>query len=79
MSNSELKDILIEKISGIKDKTYLEALNSFLVLNEPQEVYHLSNEQKKRIDKADKEINAGKFLTNEQVFEKLEKKWAKRR
>ena len=79
MSNSELKDILIEKISGIKDKTYLEALNSFLVLNEPQEIYHLNKEQKKKIEKADTEIKAGKFLTNEQVFEKLEKKWAKRK
>lgn len=79
MRNSELKNILIGKISEIKDKTYLEALNSFLVLNEPQEIYHLSSEQKKKIDKADKEINAGKFLTNEEVFEKLEKKWAKSR
>jgi len=79
MSNAELQTLLIEKISGIKDKTYLEALNSFLVLNEPQEIYHLTNEQKKKIEKADAEIKAGKFLTNEQVFEKLEKKWAKRK
>lgn len=79
MSNTELKNILIEKISGIKDNTYLEALNSFFVLNDPLEIYQLNKEQKDKIEKAGAEIKSGKFLTNEQVFEKLEKKWGRRK
>jgi len=79
MKSAELKSILIEKITLIKDTSYLEALNSFLVLNEPQEVYHLSEEQEQKIKKSDAQIKAGKFLENDKVFEKLEKKWLKRK
>lgn len=77
MSTTELKNILIERINEIEDPEFLSAIKTILDAK-TSELFPLSKEQKKRIEEGRRQIEDGKYITNDEVLTEL-KKWIKNR
>jgi len=65
MTTIELKNILIHKIAGINDKTFLSAINTILELKSGTEIYKTSPEQQLMVQEGREQIARGEFFTNE--------------
>lgn len=78
MDTAELKVRLISSITKISDTRLLEEVYRFLHLEveEDEEVFMLSEEQKAAIMQAIKQIEQGKYSTNEEVEQYFEE-WLK--
>lgn len=67
-STKELKSLLHESIENIDDASFLQTIKKILDRKyEPKEEITLSPYQLKRIDEAQKSLNQGDYLTNEQA------------
>lgn len=64
MSSAELKEKLIEHIRKTEDKQLLEEISHLLQLQEPDSIYHVSEQQKKNISEAKEQIQNNQFLSD---------------
>ena len=68
MSTQQLRNLLIDKISGIRDEKYLMAIKTILDTNFPeQEPYKFSSEQEKEVRIAMEQAKNGQVISNEQL------------
>lgn len=78
MSITELRKQLIEKIQATSNESILEEVLRMLELNSKEEdQVVLSAEQKAKIDRDLKDIEEGRYLTNDQANKEIEE-WLKR-
>jgi hypothetical protein len=77
MNSQQLRNILIDKISGIEDVQYLKAIKTILeTSNQPEKPYQLIGDQKKKVLSGLDQLKAGKTISNEEL-EKDEDEWLK--
>ena len=75
MTTTQLKNIVIDKISEINDESFLKAIQKILEDSVHEKgVYRLNPAQKKTIKKSKAQLKKGEYITNEQL-EKEENKW----
>ena len=67
MTTLELKDILIQKISAINDKSFLSAIKVIIDAKSEKLIYRTTPEQKQTINEGREQIRKGEYLTNDQV------------
>ncbi|MES2543972.1 MAG: hypothetical protein V4548_03740 [Bacteroidota bacterium] len=75
MNTITLQNMLISKITEIKDDTFLKALNTILD-SKSETIMILSEQQKESVKKSQKEYLKGQFHSNDTVNEEMEK-WLK--
>lgn len=73
MTTIELKNILIHKISGIDDLTFLTAINNIIEAKSQSIIYMTSPEQKQNIAEGLEQFSNGEFITNGQVESDVDK------
>lgn len=73
MNAVQLREQVIDKIYGIDDVDYLDAINKILDVKD-RGVYHLSRKQRELIELGKQQIERGEFVTNEEL-EAEEDKW----
>ncbi|MCK4921242.1 MAG: hypothetical protein KAS71_09355 [Bacteroidales bacterium] len=73
MKTVELKNILIHKIAGINDKSFLNAIKTIIESKAETSVYKTIPEQRKKIIIGKEQIAKGEYFTNEQVEEDIDK------
>lgn len=71
MTKVQLKNKLIEKIESIEDLALIEELLG-LVSIETNNIYNLNSEQTTLIHKAQKQIDNGEFITNENLNKEID-------
>ncbi|MDQ3021946.1 MAG: hypothetical protein M3R36_15440 [Bacteroidota bacterium] len=77
MTTQEIKNILHDNIENIEDEKFLEALR--IIINSKVEengVFKLNDIQKKKIRQSNLQFKRGEGISNDEVFEKMEK-WLK--
>ncbi len=75
METSIMKEQLINKISSLKDKGFIEDLYQLLFKNSPQgDVFELSAEQKRAVAEAREQYRKGEIISNEEI-QSTSKKW----
>jgi len=67
MTTTSIKSNIINKISQIDDKAFLQAINSIIENKAESGVYKLLTQQLNEISKSEKEIAKGKFVSNESL------------
>ena len=82
MNTIELKNVLISKITEIDDEIFLSAINTILdskwksienYNQDLQKIIILTEEQKKEIQKSQKEYLEGNYFDNDSVNEEMER------
>lgn len=76
MKTVELKKILVQRIEEINDEQFLKAIKTILDSKVESEVMLLSEEQKLEIFESRKEIEAGKFVDQNELEVEFDK-WLK--
>ena len=76
MTTVDLKNILIHRIAGINDKSFLTAINTLVETKSESMIYKTTSEQQKRIKEAIIQISRDESFTTEQVENKINK-WLK--
>ena len=76
MNTVDLKNILIHKIAGINDKSFLTAIKTIIDSKSETTVYKTSSEQREKIIEGQEQISNGEYFTNEQVDIEIDK-WLK--
>lgn len=76
MTTIELKNILIHRIAGINDKSFLTAIKTIVDAKSESTIYKTSPEQRLRIKEGREQIARGEYFTNEQVELEIDK-WLK--
>jgi len=74
MSTAELKDALIQRISEIQDKSFLEAIRTILDSRAESKTLYLTPEMTNEIMASKKEIEKGLFIENN-LLEKEVEEW----
>jgi predicted transcriptional regulator len=78
MSTTELRKRLVERIQSTSDETVLEEIYRILeVSSEEENPIVLSGEQKAKIEEGLKDIEEGRYLTNDQANKEIEE-WLKK-
>jgi predicted transcriptional regulator len=78
MSTTELRKRLVEKIQATSDESVLEEIYRILeVSSEDENPIVLSMDQKAQIDEGLKDIEEGRYLTNNQANKEIEE-WLKK-
>ncbi len=72
MNTTELQNIIIHKISEIKNIDFLNFINS-LLSKEEQKEYELTEFEKNIIEESLEEYKSGKIISGEDVFKKTER------
>ena len=67
MTTTSIRSNIINKISQIDDKAFLQAINTIIENKTESGIYKLSKQQLIEIDKSEKEIAKGKFVSNESL------------
>jgi hypothetical protein len=70
MTTLDLKKQLIQRISEIEDKAFLEAIKR--ILDSKSQTLHLTAEQRKEILKSKDQIDQGLFTSQNQLNEEFE-------
>ena len=76
MRTVELKKILIKRIAGIDDNSFLTAINTILESKSDSTIVKTTPEQKQKIKEGREQIANGEYFTNEDV-EMETNKWLK--
>jgi len=76
MTTLELKNILIQRIAGINDKSFLTAINTIIESKSETTIFKTTPEQREKIEVGRAQITKGQSFTYEQV-EKEINKWLK--
>ena len=73
MTTKELKHTVIDKVNEIEDETLLNDLIKLIDDNSlDNNIYQLSSNHKSAIDKANKQIENGDYVTNEQSNKEID-------
>ena len=64
MSTVELRHIIIEKLSQIEDASFLRAIKTIVETKANEDVYKLSDFQKKRIKESREQVKLGQTISN---------------
>jgi predicted transcriptional regulator len=72
MTTVELKNILIQRIAGINDKSFLTAINTIVETKSEKTIYKTTPEQRERIKVGRAQIAKGESFTNEQVEKEID-------
>ena len=75
MDIQSLKAELINSINNIQDIEYLKGLNQ--LVKDKDEIYILSEEEEEAINEGLKDIEEGRYVTNEDLI-KQEQEWLKK-
>ena len=67
MTTIDLKNILIQRIAEINDKSFLKAIKAIIDTQSEPTIYKTTPEQKEMIEEGRKQIAKGEYFTNEQV------------
>ena len=73
MTTLELKNALIQRISEIEDRTFLEAIKTILDAKADKRKIQLTPELSEEIMASKKEIEKGEFVDNDLLEEEIEK------
>ena len=73
MTTVELKNILMHRIAGIEDKSFLTAIKTIIETKSKSTIYKTTPEQRKRIKEGRAQIAKGEYFTNEQVEMEIDK------
>ena len=74
MSTIELRHIIIEKLSLIDDASFLKAIKTIVESKVSENVYRLSDFQKKRIESGREQLKKGQTISND-VLQKEIDQW----
>ena len=74
MSTVELRHTIIEKLSQIDDASFLKAIKTIVESKANEDVYKLSDFQKKRIEESRQQVKLGQTISNE-VLQTEIKQW----
>ena len=74
MSAVEWRHTIIEKLSQIEDASFLKAIKTIVESKANEEIYKLSDFQKKRIYASREQVKNGQTVSNE-AMEKEIKQW----
>ncbi len=74
MSTVELRHIIIEKLSQIDDASFLKAIKTIVESKANEDVYKLSDFQKKRIEESREQVKLGQTISNEAIQKEI-KQW----
>ena len=72
MTSIELKKRLIGKINQTQNNEILEEMYRLIVNEETDNIYELSDEQRKAVEEAQQQFKNGKFLKSEQADKEIE-------
>ena len=78
MKTSALKNSLLENISQIDDKSFLQAINTIIENKIEKSIYKLTAKQRAEIEKSQKEIAKGNFTTDADLQREINL-WLKRK
>ena len=73
MTTLELKNVLIHRIAGINDKSFLAAIDTIIESKTEATVYKTNSQQRDRIKESREQIANGEYFTNEQVEMEVDK------
>ena len=73
MTTVELKNILMHRIAGINDKSFLAAIKTIIETKSKTTIYKTTPEQRRRIKEGRAQIAKGECFTNEQVEMEIDK------
>jgi predicted transcriptional regulator len=73
MTKVELKNILMHRIAGINDKSFLAAIKTIVETKSNTTIYKTTPEQRRRIKEGRTQIGKGEYFTNEQVEMEIDK------
>jgi hypothetical protein len=73
MTTVELKNILMHRIAGINDKSFLAAIKTIIESKSNTTIYKTTPEQRSRIKEGRTQIAKGEYFTNEQVEIEIDK------
>jgi predicted transcriptional regulator len=73
MTTVELKNILIHRIAGINDKSFLTAIKTIVDKKSDSVIYKTTPEQRMRIKEGREQIARGEHFTNEQIELEIDK------
>lgn len=76
MKTGELKNILIQRIAGIDDKSFLSAINTIIEAKSDSTIYKTTPEQRQKIREAREQLAKGECFTDEDVEMEIDK-WLK--
>ena len=74
MSTVELRHIIIEKLSQIEDVSFLRAIKTIVESKANEDVYKLSDFQKKRIKESREQVKLGQTISNNALQKEI-KEW----
>lgn len=74
MSTVELRNIIIEKLSQIEDTSFLKAIKTIVESKANEEIYKLSELQRKRIEESRKQVKNGQTISNKALQKEI-KQW----
>ncbi len=72
MSTIELRHIITEHLSHIDDLSFLNALKTIIESKVTDDIYKLSDFQKKRIEKARQELKDGKTISDDDLQKEID-------
>jgi len=72
MTTLQLKNALIQRISEIEDKSFLEAIKTILDAKSESKIIHLTPELTNEIKASKKEIEQGLFTENDLLEKEIE-------
>ena len=73
MTTIELKNFLHHRITDLNDKSFLNAIKTFIETNSESATYKTTAEQRKKIQEGREQIIKGECFTNEQVEMEMDK------
>ena len=76
MTTVELKNILIHRIAGINDKSFLSAINTIIETKSESTVYRTTPEEREKIREGQSQLAKGEYFTHDQVQQEIDK-WLK--
>ena len=76
MTTVDLKNILIHRIAGINDRSFLTAINTIIETKTKSSIYQTTPEQRKEIEVGLAQIANGEYVNNDQVELEIDK-WLK--
>ena len=74
MSTVELRHTIIKKLSQIDDASFLKAIKTIVESKANEDVYKLSDFQKKRIEESRDQVKLGQTISNEALQKEI-KQW----
>jgi predicted transcriptional regulator len=76
MTTVELKHILMKRIAGINDKSFLNAIMTIIETKSETTIYKTTPSQRERINEGRTQITKGEIFTDEEVDKEIDK-WLK--